>query len=158
VGSGGSVASSMAGQQRCRCGTCQQFEKEVLLLGWSSTGGLWLVRLENRTAPWEGSNLTKLVSTMDERCEALKQSRATFYKDPKGCDYVKSLLDGFGEHEEEDNTPMSKCRLAGTRSKCKVLIISQIVAASSSISQCRESELYFFYKNNVQHVSLPLIK
>jgi hypothetical protein len=79
-------------------------EKEVLLLGWPSTGGVWVVRLENRTVPWEESNLTRLAPTMDERCEALKQNGATFDKDPKDCDYVKSLLDGFGEHEEEDNT------------------------------------------------------
>jgi len=78
--------------------------REVLLLGWPSTG-VWVVRLDNRTVPWEGSNLTKLASTMDERCEALKQNGATLYKDPNDCDYVKSLLDGFGEHEEEDNSP-----------------------------------------------------
>jgi hypothetical protein len=80
-------------------------EKEVLLLGWPSTGGVWVVRLDNRTVPWKGSNLTKLASTMDERCEALKQNGATFYKDPNDCDHVKGLLDGFGEHKEEDNTP-----------------------------------------------------
>jgi len=80
-------------------------EKEVLLLGWPSTGGVWVVRLENRTVSWEGSNLTKLTSTMDERCEVLKQNGATFYKDPNDCEYVKTLLSGFGKYEDEDKTP-----------------------------------------------------
>jgi hypothetical protein len=42
---------------------------------------------------------------MDERCEVLKQNGATFYKNPNDCEYVKTLLNGFGEHEDEDNTP-----------------------------------------------------
>jgi hypothetical protein len=75
-------------------------EKEVLNLGSSSTGGLGVVRLENRTVAWNGVNSTRQAHIMDERGKILKNNGATFFKNPKDCEYVKPLLDGFGAYEE----------------------------------------------------------
>ena len=42
---------------------------------------------------------------MEERCKALEMSGATFYKNPEECEYVKALLEGFGNKESEKTAP-----------------------------------------------------
>ncbi|KAL5325967.1 hypothetical protein ACEPPN_007103 [Leptodophora sp. 'Broadleaf-Isolate-01'] len=44
------------------------------------------------------------VTTMEERWRAIESCRGTFFKDPRDSEYIKPVLDGFGEHEEQDNS------------------------------------------------------
>ncbi|KAG4441456.1 hypothetical protein IFR05_003062 [Cadophora sp. M221] len=89
-------------------------EKEFLHLGWSETGGVWLLRYENkyphvvlRGTPTEIAykEIINNATTMEERWRAIESCGGTFFKDPRDSEYIKPLLDGFGEHEEQDNSP-----------------------------------------------------
>ncbi|KAH9218665.1 hypothetical protein DL95DRAFT_458242 [Leptodontidium sp. 2 PMI_412] len=88
-------------------------EKEVLHLGWPETGGVWLLRYENKYphvirhgTPTEKAynEIINNATTMEERWRAIKSCRGTFFKDPRDSEYIKPVLDGFGEHEEQDNS------------------------------------------------------
>lgn len=37
--------------------------------------------------------------TMEERCRAMEMVGATYYENPEDCEYVKPLLDEFGESQ-----------------------------------------------------------
>jgi len=56
---------------------------------------------------------TKIINnatTMDERCRAIESCGGEFLEDPRDSEYIRPLLDGFGEHEEEDNDPTEEER------------------------------------------------
>ena len=72
-------------------------EEQVLYLGWPKSGGVWILRLPNHNYFWYGFDRAKNAHTMEERCMALELSGATFFENPEECDYVKPLLNGFGE-------------------------------------------------------------
>jgi len=38
--------------------------------------------------------------TMEERCDGIKMCGGTFYGRPENYEYVKPLVEGFGEYEE----------------------------------------------------------
>ncbi|PVH82826.1 hypothetical protein DL98DRAFT_652843 [Cadophora sp. DSE1049] len=89
-------------------------EKEVLHIGWPETGGVWLLRFENkypqivrRGTPTERmyNEIINNATTMEERWRAIKSCGGEFFEDPRDSEYIKPLLDGFGEHEEENNYP-----------------------------------------------------
>ncbi|KAG4419662.1 hypothetical protein IFR04_007162 [Cadophora malorum] len=76
-------------------------EREVLFLGWPEEGGVWLLRYEN----WKevhGDIGTIYNALTMERCEGIKLSGGTFFKDPLESEVVRLLLEGFGEHERKE--------------------------------------------------------
>ena len=78
-------------------------EREELVLGWPEDGGVWVLRERNWNDLLRKPGLSRLTNahTMEERCKAMEMSGAVYYANPKDCEYVKPLLDGFGEHERE---------------------------------------------------------
>ena len=89
-------------------------EREVLYLGWPKTGGVWLLRFENKYpniirhgTPAEQAldAIIRNATTMEERWQAIESCGGTFFRDPRDSEYIKPLLDGFGEHGWSDNTP-----------------------------------------------------
>lgn len=89
-----------------RLRTRSKKEREALLLGWPSDGGVWVLR----ETDWynfylvEGIWRMRNAHTMDERCKALEVIGAVYYQNPEDCEYVKPLLEGFGKHEREEES------------------------------------------------------
>lgn len=81
-------------------------EREALLLGWPADGGVWVMKALNwyNFGVEPGSWRLRNAHTMGERCKAMEMSGATYYANPEDCEYVKALLDGFGEHEREPDS------------------------------------------------------
>ena len=80
-------------------------EREELVLGWPEDGGVWVLREMNWNDNdlWVGLGVFGLANahTMEERCKAMEMLGAVYYANPEDCEYVKPLLDGFGEHKGE---------------------------------------------------------
>jgi len=74
-------------------------EEEILHLGWPEKGGVWVMRQVDRGDSWEGMWRMRNAYTMTERCKALEMAGAKFYERPEESEYVRPLLEGFGEHE-----------------------------------------------------------
>lgn len=75
-------------------------EREVLFLGWTEQGGVWLLRygdpkmVKGDVGPvWNALN-------MEERCMALKRLGAVFFENPVENELVGLLLTEFGEREQ----------------------------------------------------------
>jgi hypothetical protein len=71
-------------------------ERDVLILGWPEDGGVWVMRehiwknVGVKFGPvWNALN-------MRERCKAIEIVGGTFYAKAEDCEFVKPLLEGFG--------------------------------------------------------------
>ncbi|KAE8449309.1 hypothetical protein EG329_008210 [Mollisiaceae sp. DMI_Dod_QoI] len=75
-------------------------EIETLFLGWPADGGVWILRYESwRLVNWTLGPIFHAL-TMEERCKAIEICGGTFFEDPEDCQFVKPLIEGFGEHED----------------------------------------------------------
>jgi hypothetical protein len=76
-------------------------EREQLILGWPAGGGVWVLRFKNRDAVSEDPVTIRRLNnalTMDERYNVIEMCGGAFYKNPGESEYVKPLLDGFGNY------------------------------------------------------------
>ncbi|EPE25369.1 hypothetical protein GLAREA_01281 [Glarea lozoyensis ATCC 20868] len=72
-------------------------EDEVLHIGWpEDKKGVWVLRQKDKRDRWEEMWRMQNAFTMDERCKTLHMSGATFFENPRDCEYIRPLLDGFG--------------------------------------------------------------
>ncbi|KAK0122198.1 hypothetical protein ONS95_010455 [Cadophora gregata] len=153
-------------------------EKEVLHIGWPETGGVWLLRFENkypqvvrRGTPTEQmyTAIIHNATTMEERCRAIERCGGEFFEDPRDSQYIRPLLDGFGEHDEEDNAEFRRTErgrpsmvvglhshtMMPVRSTVNLLASLQMSCEQNPLSsQCAEDQK----PKNVRKPSCPAIK
>jgi hypothetical protein len=65
---------------------------DYIYTGWPKNGGVWFLQLNQTEYYLSRVGMLAMALDMDEYCKVLETIGATFYEDPKDCDYLKDLV------------------------------------------------------------------
>lgn len=69
-----------------------ELQPDYVYTGWPTSGGVWFLKLTEQERLYSKMGMLANALNMEEYCKVLEMNGATFYEDPKDCEYLRDVI------------------------------------------------------------------